>query len=62
MEVSDFPWDFGMVYKIITGASHRGLNCFEPQTTVGILTVSFSSQDIRASSSSKGHGRSLSSI
>ena len=42
------------------GASHRGLNCFKPQTTVGVLTVPFSSQDIQALESSKGHGKSLS--
>ena len=43
----------------MAGASHRGLNCSEPQTTVGVLTVPFSSQDIRALESSKGHGKSL---
>ena len=54
--MSDFPWDIGMVYKVITGANHPGLNCFEPQTAVGVLTTSFSSQDIRALESSEGHG------
>ena len=58
--MSDFPWRFRTVYKFITGASHPGLNCFEPQTTVGVLTVPFSSQDIRRLESSKGHGKSLS--
>jgi len=48
-----------MVYKVITGANHPGLNCFEPQTAVGVLTTSFSSQDIRALESSEGHGKSL---
>jgi len=57
--VSDFPWDFRTVYKFITGASHRELNCFESQTTVGVLTLPFFSQDIRALESSKGHGKSL---
>jgi len=58
--MSDFPWDIGMVYKVITGANHPGLNFFEPQTAVGVLTTSFSSQDIRALESSEGHGKSLS--
>ena len=35
------------VYKFTTGASHCELYCFEPQTTVGVLTVPFSSQDVR---------------
>jgi len=41
------------------GASYHKLNCFEPQTTVGVLTVPFSSQDIRRLESSKGYGKSL---
>jgi len=57
--MSNFPWDFGMVHKFMTGASHPGLNCFESQTTVRVLTVPFSSQDIRALENSKGHGKSL---
>jgi len=55
-----FRGRFRTVYKFITGASHPGLNCFEPQTTVGVLTIPFSSQDIRRLESSKGHGKSLS--
>jgi len=50
---------FETVSKLITGASNRGLNCFEPQTTVGVLTVPFSSQDIRALESAKGLGKPL---
>ena len=44
--LSGFPWQSGVVYKLITGASDRELNCFEPQTLVGVLTAPFSSQDI----------------
>ena len=28
--LSDPPWDSGMLYKLITGASHCRSNCFEP--------------------------------
>jgi len=44
--MSDFPWYLRTVSKLITGASHHRLNRFEPQTTVGVLKVPFSSQDI----------------
>ena len=49
----------GIFSKFITGASHRELCCFEPQTTVGVPTVSFLDKDIRRLESLKGDGKSL---
>ena len=47
------------VYKFIMGASHWETYCSEPQRTVGVPTVPFTSKDIRALENSKGRGRSL---
>jgi len=57
--LSDFPWQVRRVCKFISGASHHELYYFEPQTTVGVLTVPLSSLDIQGLESSKGHGKSL---
>ena len=42
-EASDFP---RTSHKLIMGASHHGLCCFEPRITVGFLSVPFSSLGI----------------
>jgi len=44
------------VYKFIKGARHCELYCFDPQGTVGVLTVPFFSKNIRALESSKDRG------
>ena len=48
----------GTFFKLIAGAMHHGLYCFEPQTTVRVLTVPLK-QDIRGLGILKGNEKSL---